>query len=274
MVTSTRYIPNDVVLYIMDLIPDDIPTLSACNSTSRIFHSHCQKRLFSSVEINLGYEQRSRNLKLAQIAEASQGIGEYTRTLLLIFGDPYDVEEDIILFLLRFTGLRRIEMGPPTMPCMTIIDWGKFSPSLKESLLTLMDLETLRRLDLRSFESLPWSAILANSVSKVEVLVLEYIRGLDIEHDSRQPLRSSIKSLTMIQCLDLSAVLKPIMELSGVENIDTLMLILDDDQDLTDEELFIVNKLIQDVAHNLMNFSFMVNITKGNSRYNENGCNS
>ena len=154
---SELTLPLDVLLHIIELLAavrndrDSIKSLQIISRTCKFMVPICRKHLFSSLCL---VSDSALVERLGDILSKNPDIARYVRCLKYIMFNPIrDHELNILNMLKEQSSLRSIEL------LSLRLDWNSFPESIRSSLVSLIQLPTVTRLNINSFTRFPATAL-------------------------------------------------------------------------------------------------------------------
>ena len=155
---SELTLPLDVLLHIIEFLAaarydrDSIKSLQILSQTCKYMVPICRKHLFSFLYLHsTSISERFNDLLLE-----NPEIARYVRSLNYTVYNPirdHTVTLNILELLKVHSPLKSIELSSPRL------DWNDYPKSIRLSLLSLIELPTVTRLDLNSFTRFPATAL-------------------------------------------------------------------------------------------------------------------
>ena len=149
-------LPLDILLYIIDLLAggddEDIESLQNLSQVCKSMVPLCRKHLFSSLLLHYSKEDSER---FSNLLSKNPEIARYVRNLNYRFYPPLsDHELNILDVLKKRSSLQSIRLSSPGM-----IEWNYLPESVRSSLVFLIQLHTVTRLDIDDIIGFPATAL-------------------------------------------------------------------------------------------------------------------
>ena len=149
-------LPLDILLYIIDLLAggddEDIESLQNLSQVCKSMVPLCRKHLFSSLLLHYSKEDSER---FSNLLLMNPEIARYVRNLNYRFYPPLsDHELNILDVLKKRSSLQSIRLSSPGM-----IEWNYLPESVQSSLVFLIQLPTVTRLDIDDIIGFPATAL-------------------------------------------------------------------------------------------------------------------